>query len=124
MAAVQQPSRSRIQQRASSIPLIESGEVLDERHSLALFHDLEALMSSLPEQIQQQIDDIHEEIKSKLPKVEHGIETMYGITDEQLRGTIARAAIAASAQTVSDIGENLRIAEQLRQILEVDDPSS
>jgi hypothetical protein len=116
------PSRNEIRRRTDALPLVESGEVIDEKTALSTLEALKRHGSQLPDHIKNQIDAIVDEMGAKLDH--NPVDNTIPITELQLRGIIARSAIAAAAQTVNDIGQTYVEINEFRELIAITDMPS
>lgn len=116
--APEHPSRSEISRRVHAVPLVEDGSVIDEPTALATLEDLRKDGSQLLAHLRCQIELIIEEIGDKL---EPGPEGTKLITLTQVRGLVARSAIAGFSQAVNDIGQTTRYINEFRAAIGITD---
>ncbi len=103
-----QPERESLTHHIVSLPLVETtseNTILDEKAALAVFFDLEQNKSTVPFRTLKQVDLIQGEVAPKLDRIAG--EATYVISGHELRGLLARAAIAGAAQAVFDIGKTM-----------------
>jgi len=107
------PDREDIRERVASLPLVEGGEILDEKAALAAFEDLKRNGSQIPAHIGKVISNVESEVKEQL---DADPEEEFHVTATMLRGIIARAAIRGASQTASDLGHTQRDINHLHEL--------
>ncbi|GAC1391806.1 MAG: hypothetical protein NVSMB46_05660 [Candidatus Saccharimonadales bacterium] len=96
-------SDAEIEKQLNALPLVEyNSHLLDEKGVNFAMYFLDTFHSKINEHIHDQVVLIAEEIGSQLDTT---IDDQHFIVNKnELRGIIARAAIAATAQTAVDLG--------------------
>jgi hypothetical protein len=105
-----QSDRQEIKRRSLVLPVTGESETIDEPTALAILEDLKRNGSSIPEHIDEQIEDIAKELSDKVT----------GIPVQILQGIVARAAIAGAAQAISDTGQAQLELQEFRERLGVE----
>ena len=108
-----QPDRKDIHERVASLPLVEGGEILDEKAALATFEDLKRSGSQIPEHIGRVISTVVGEVSDEL---DEGPDHDFQVSASMLRGIVARAAIRGASQTASDLGHTQRDINHLHSL--------
>lgn len=103
-------SKEMLTARAIALPTAEDGQILDDTESLCLLETLSQIGSIIPEHLKNQRLRLYQQAIEEFP--EFGIEGHATITYDMFRAFIARVAISAGAQVISDIGEAQRLIEQ------------
>ena len=103
-----QPDREIIRERVEVQPLVSGAEIIDELGALAVYED-----------IRQTNPNLFKHLGDQISAVEASVDAEVGdrVPQHLLRGVIARAVIAAAAQTVSDIGQGLKDLHAFKQSL-------
>lgn len=107
------PDREDLRERVASLPLVEDGEILDDKAALATFEYLKQSGSMIPEHIGKVINNLSGEVGEELDtKPDHS----YHVTATILRGIIARSVIRGMSQAVSDLGHAQRDINHLLRL--------
>lgn len=116
-----QPRRDRITDNVQALPLVEAEtnkNLINEKTAQATLYDLSRLDSTIPERTRAQVEQVSDEVRTELEAVD---DTHYIISEQELQGIVARAAIRGATQTVNDIGTVLQEIDIIRQIVGDDD---
>lgn len=109
------PTRAALRRRAQAIPLVEGGEIIENKEVDALLLDVERLGSILPEHLRDQAAQILAFAKVEIGESSDG--TQFTLDETVLRGIIARSVRAGAGQTLSDIGQPLADSQEFEDML-------
>lgn len=94
-----------IERQVGAIPHFEElPEAIREKIALAVLRELEKNNPNLYEVIKGNVDAINAQMQNELPR---DANQRLVATDDQLRGIIAKAAIAGAAQVLHSVGKSL-----------------
>lgn len=115
------PDRENIERRVKAIPRHENfPEAVQEKVALAVNRELEKNNPNLHEVIKGNIHAIYSQVKEELGR---DSDSRLVTTEDQLRGIIAKAAIAGASQVLHSVGGSLAEIYELESELNLETDS-
>lgn len=118
------PESANIRERIRSLPIVGSdAPLVPRRKAQAIIHDLSAIDPTIGERVHEQVEVVVDELHGELDTSQTG--EGYHLSEDQLRGVVARAALRGAAQVASDLGGTIAEIREMEQFLQVQhDPDS
>lgn len=108
-------NRNEARERVVSIPLIQTGDMVDKPLASVIYLDIERTNQLLYRHLDTQISVVQDEIAPELSYSDD--QKCFLVSPADLTSIIARAMIRGAAQTVSDIGESIKDRKALEEWL-------
>lgn len=96
------PESHDVRERVRLLPIVgEGAPLLTRRKAQAVIHDLNIIDPTIVERVQEQVGEVVDEMHTEL---DQGPTGEYRLSEDELRGVVARSALRGAAQVASDIG--------------------
>ncbi len=118
------PESTDIRERIRSLPIVGSdAPLVPRRKAQAIIHDLSTIDPSIGERVHEQVEVVVEELQDELDTDQTG--NGYHLSEDELRGVVARAALRGAAQVASDLGGTIAEIREMEHYIQVDhDPGN
>jgi hypothetical protein len=112
------PEYDNPRERARSIPIVGGdAPLVSRRKAQGIIHDLSTIDPSIVERVHGQIDLVVGELHAELDRGETG--EGYHLSEDELRGVVARSVLRGAAQIASDLGGTIGQIRDMETILAV-----